>query len=56
MYKYKKLVEKSSLLLSFIGFMFWVCLLGLFLSLFMLQRPTAQLEQELQKLEAEQDV
>lgn len=56
MYKYKKLVEKSSLLLSFIDFMFWVCLLGLSLSLFMLQRPTVQLGHELQKVEAEQDV
>lgn len=56
MYKYKNLVERYKVLTSFINFLFWVCLLGLFLSLFMLQRPTVQLEQELQKVEAEQDV
>ena len=56
MYKYKNLVEKGSLLLSLINFMLWVCLLGWFLSLFMLQRPTVQLEHERQKVEVEQDV
>ena len=56
MYKYKQLVEKVRSLLSFINFMLWVCLLGFFLSLFMLQRQTVQLEHERQKMEDEQDV
>ncbi len=55
MYKHKKPVERRSLLLSFINFLFWICLLGLSLSLLLFQQPTSQLEHEIKKMEVKQD-
>lgn len=56
MCKNKKSVEQYRVLTNFISYLFWVCLLGLSLSLLLFQQPTVQLGHELQKVEAEQDV
>ena len=55
MYKYKNSVEKCTLLLRLINFLFWVFILGLSLSLLLFQQSTIQLEHEIKKMEVEQD-